>query len=206
MLEQLFGSQSRIKLLQVFLTGQDQKYFVRELTRLIDSQINAVRRELENLEEIGILKVVAETDLTIKTKHKYYQLNEKFIFQPELKSIFEKAHFLIEKKFANSLKKVGHVYYLALTGSFVGEKTVPIDMIVVGKLGKKSFEKILKNFEKNIRREINYTLLSKEEFDYRRSVADRFLYGILDSEKIVLVDEIFNSMPAVETDNLKDND
>lgn len=193
MLEQLFGSQSRVKLLQAFLANPEEKYFVRELTRSLNSQINAIRRELENLEDLGIIKLVEEERGEKKSqKKKFYKSNLDFILYHELKSIFQKAQFLLEKKFAKSVKKLGKIYYLVLTGSFVGKKDVPIDILAVGNLNKKRFEKIIRDFQKNLKRELNYTLLDKEEFDYRRSVADRFLYNILDSDKIVLIDEIFN--------------
>jgi predicted transcriptional regulator len=196
MLEQLFGSQTRVKLLQIFLNNPNDKYFVRELTRVLDSQINAVRRELENLENLEIIKVVkdaAETD-KMKLRQKFYQSNDQFVLYPELKSIMQKAQFLVNKKFATALKKTGKVYYLALTGQFVGAKDIPIDILVVGKMSKKTFENTLKGFEKSLGREINYTLLDQEEFNYRRSVADRFLYAILDAEKIVMIDEIMNTL------------
>lgn len=196
MLEQLFGSQTRSKLLQVFLTNPETKYYVRELTRALNSQINAVRRELQNLEDLEIIKVIEDEKGSeahnADSKRKFYQVNPKFIIFPELKSIFQKAQFLLEKNFARELKKSGNVHYLALSGFFVGDKESPIDMLVVGNLEKRSFDKVLKNFEKDFRREINYTFLNKEEFDYRRSVADKFLYSILDANKIVLIDEIFN--------------
>jgi len=190
MLEQLFGSQTRMKLLHLFLSNPEEKYFVRELTRILDSQINAIRRELENLEELGIIILVKNEGEEVNRK--FYRSNTKFVLYPELKSIFQKSQFLLEKKFANALKKAGKIFYLALTGSFVGDKNVPIDLLIVGNLQKKKFAKVLKSFEKDLRREINYTLFDKEEFNYRRSVADRFLYSILDAEKIVMIDEIFN--------------
>ncbi|MCX6740524.1 MAG: hypothetical protein NTZ49_04835 [Candidatus Parcubacteria bacterium] len=204
MLEQLFGSQTRSKLLQVFLTNPETKYFVRELTRALNSQINAVRRELQNLEDLDIIRVIEEDKgkelPKADSKRKFYQVNPKFIIFPELKSIFQKAQFMLEKNFARELKKTGSVYYLALSGFFVGDKESPIDMLVVGNLEKKSFEKVLRNFEKDFRREINYTFLNKEEFDYRRSVADKFLYSILDANKIVLIDEIFNQASALNAE------
>jgi len=176
--------------LQLFLSNPDEKYFVRELTRILDSQINAIRRELENLSEFGIIVLVEEEGTD--ANRKFYQINAKFVLYPELKSIFQKSQFLLEKKFASALKKAGKVNYLALTGSFVGDKNIPIDMLIVGSLSKKKFAKVLKSFEKDLHREINYTLLDKEEFNYRRSVADRFLYSILDADKVVMIDEIFN--------------
>jgi len=194
MLEQLCGSQTRVRLLQIFLSNPEEKYFVRELTRNLNSQINAIRRELENLEELGAIRIVEEKGEQKQQKKKFYQSNLDFILHHELKSIFQKAQFLLEKKFAKAVSKIGKVYYLALTGSFVGKKDVPIDIIAVGTLSKKKFAKLIKEFQKNLKRELNYTLLDKEEFNYRRNVADRFLYNILDSDKIVLIDEIFNKI------------
>lgn len=194
MLEQLFGSQTRVRLLHIFLSNPQEKYFVRELTRNLNSQINAIRRELENLEELGVIRIVEDKEAQKQQKKKFYQSNLDFIIHHELKSIFQKAQFLLEKKFAKAVSKIGKVYYLALTGSFVGKKDVPIDIIAVGTLGKKKFEKLIKEFQKNLKRELNYTLLDRDEFNYRRSVADRFLYNILDSDKIVLIDEIFNKL------------
>ncbi|HDQ22832.1 MAG TPA: hypothetical protein ENN28_02535 [Candidatus Uhrbacteria bacterium] len=205
MLEQLFGSQTRVKLLHIFLINSDERYFVRELTRDLESQINAVRRELQNLEEIGVIKEVEGKEGNPKQNRKFYQADTKFVLYSELKSILQKSQFLLEKKFAKALQKIGRVYYLALTGFFVGNKSLPIDMLIVGKLNKKKFEKLLKGFERNFRREINYTLLDKEEFDYRRSVADRFLYSILDSEKIVMIDEIMNTFGQVADKEEKNN-
>ncbi len=202
MLEQLFGSQTRVKLLQLFLNNPEDKYYVRELTRVLNSQINAVRRELQNLEAMEIIKIVTDDDDNAqKSRQKFYQSNVKFVLYPELKSIIQKSQFLLNKKFAGSLKKAGKVYYLALTGFFVGDKDAPIDILVVGRFKKKSVERILKNFEKNFRREINYTILDKEEFDYRRSVADRFLYSILDSEKIVMIDEVMNTLSEITNED-----
>jgi len=201
MLEQLFGSQTRVKLLQLLLNNPENKYFVRELTRLLESQINAVRRELENLESLEIIRVIGEDELqeeiggvllATKQRQKYFQANTKFVLYPELKSIIQKSQFLLNKKLALSLKKVGKLNYLALSGYFVGDKDAPIDILIVGKFKKGAVERIIKNFEKNFQREINYTLLDKDEFNYRRSVADRFLYAILDGEKIVMVDDLIN--------------
>jgi len=201
MLEQLFGSQTRSKLLQVFLSNPEGKYFVRELTRALNSQINAIRRELQNLEELGVIRVVVEDKDKAKDQNrKFFQINSKFILFPELKSIFQKAQFLLEKNFAKAVKKLGKVYFLALTGFFVGDKDLGVDMIIVGNIHKKKFDRILRNFEKDFRREVNYTLLDKEEFDYRRSVADRFLYSVLDANKIVMVDEIFNKITVFDDD------
>jgi len=71
MLEQLFGSQTRVRLLQIFLSNPEEKYFVRELTRNLNSQINAIRRELENLEELGAIRIVEEKGEQKQQKKKF---------------------------------------------------------------------------------------------------------------------------------------
>ena len=199
MLEHLFGSETRVKLLQLFLNNPNERFYVRELTRILNCQINAIRRELQNLEDFGIITEVehnADEEIgdASESKKKFYRVDLKFILYPELRSMIEKAQFLMEKKFAESLKKAGKIYYLALTGPMVGEKDVKVDLIIVGDINKTKFQQLLGKFEKQMRREINFTMLDKDEFTYRRNVADKFLYSILDGKKIVLVDEIVSTL------------
>ena len=81
MLKRLFTSKVRVKLLKVFLSNPDEEYFIRELTRKLDEQINSVRRELDNLKKAGLL------NFKTKNRKKYYIVNKNFILFPELKSI-----------------------------------------------------------------------------------------------------------------------
>lgn len=83
-LKALFSSQARIKLLTAFLLHPEQEYFIRELTRLLDEQINSIRRELENLRKIGLVKA------RHKNRKKYYHIDTEFIFYNELRSMFLK--------------------------------------------------------------------------------------------------------------------
>src|SRR3982750_3094504 len=82
MVEQLFGSKTRVKLLQLFYSNPNRSFFVREITRKIDEQINSVRRELSNLLSIGI--IVSEN-----TENKlYYEVNQKYEYFDPLQQIF----------------------------------------------------------------------------------------------------------------------
>lgn len=55
MLERLFTSRTRVKLLELFLLHPEREVHVREICRITGLNINAVRRELANLEELGLL-------------------------------------------------------------------------------------------------------------------------------------------------------
>lgn len=192
MLEQIFGSQTRVKLMQLFLNNPEQLYYVRELTRIIDSQINAVRRELENLQNLGLIQEVTGNEEEQLNNMKYFQVVPDFILYAELKGMIQKTQFILEQEFSNALQKTGEIEYLVLTGSFVGEKNLPVDILIVGNIEKKKINAVISKYEKKFNREINYTLFNIEEFTYRRNVADKFLYSIIDGKKIVMIDKIFN--------------
>src|SRR3954471_12600350 len=82
MIEQLFGSKTRVKLLQLFYSNPNRSFYVREITRKIDEQINSVRRELANLLSIGI--IVSDTT----NNRLYYEVNQKYEYYDPLLAIF----------------------------------------------------------------------------------------------------------------------
>ncbi|MBD3251123.1 transcriptional regulator, partial [Candidatus Uhrbacteria bacterium] len=101
MLEHLFGSRTRVKLISLFLSQPDEPIFVREVTRRIDTQINAVRRELANLMQFGLITEAEDEGGDEKRpglKRKYYQLNAVFPLLPEVRSLMTKAQLLVEHK------------------------------------------------------------------------------------------------------------
>jgi len=70
MLEHLFGSKTRVMLLRLFLNNPEKFYFVRELTRNLDSHLNSIRRELSNLQQIGIIDFYTKSDLEKELERK----------------------------------------------------------------------------------------------------------------------------------------
>src|ERR1700750_519208 len=82
MVEQLFGSKTRVKLLQLFYSNPNRSFYVREITRKIDEQINSVRRELANLLNVGIM--TSDTS-NIKV---HYEVDQKYEFFVPLQEIF----------------------------------------------------------------------------------------------------------------------
>ncbi|OGF31539.1 hypothetical protein A2533_04860 [Candidatus Falkowbacteria bacterium RIFOXYD2_FULL_35_9] len=211
MLEQLFGSKTRVKLLKLFLSHPDKAFFVRELTRLTDSLINSIRRELSNLINIGFIQEIDEEDLPghviVEQKSnseeygekkakkfnakKYYTLNKNSLFSEELDALFGKSKIIVEKKFAERIKGVGRISYLALSGSFIGSEKSPTDLIVIGAFEKRKIQIAVKNFEREIGKSIKYTIMDLKEYKLRRDIADRFLLGILENEdNLILVDDL----------------
>jgi len=183
MLEQLFGSRTRVKLLRLFLTNPTVSFYVRELTRKVDEQLNSVRRELANLTRLNAVYCEQRED------KKYYQLNTKFVLAEELKALLLKSQLLVEEDLIRRIKETGKIRYLALTGSFTGAKQSPTDIIIVGRVERALLVKTIERFQREVGREINYTLLTTREYNERRTLGDKFVLTILNNPKVVVVDE-----------------
>ncbi len=190
MLEHIFGSRTRVKLMSIFLHHPDDVFYIRELTRSIDTQINAVRREIQNLVIIGLLIEGAEKDPEANVKRpglkrKYYMANKAFSLMPEMRALLTKAHVMIEWKLDEKIRELGDVRYIAFLGIFMGNRNQPVDLLIVGDVDTIALKKLIAGVEKDLSIEINYTALPYREFVYRLDMADRFLKGVLDAPKTV---------------------
>lgn len=192
-LEQLFGSQTRARLLSLFLMHPSDAFFVRELTRRIDAQLNSVRRELKNLMELGLVVERVGTGKVAKSladKKKFYVANNESILYHDLRSLFTKVQILLKQTLVDEIVSKGEIEYLAFTGRFINKADAPTDILIVGTIDAAELKRIVGEFERELGQEINYTLLPKDEFLYRRQVMDRFLFSITEGEKIVMVNRL----------------
>ena len=184
MLEQLFGSRTRTKILHLFLENRDASFFVREICRLINERIHSVRRELENLEKFGLIVFNSEN------QKKYYKINLSFPLVGELQNLFDKSRVLIERVVGQKAMALDGVKYVALTGQFTKENDVQTDVLIIGRLNREALEKFVKEVERQFGRSVRYTYFTTQEFNLRKDLADKFLYSIFNSKKIVLVNRI----------------
>ncbi len=192
MLEHLFGSKTRLKLLKVFFAYPERSFYVRELTRLCDSQINGVRRELANLEALGLIARFNNALNQEKTREniKSYRLQTGFLLHDELRNLLDKVSMLEEKEFVEDLqKKAGKIKFLILSGYFTQDKDAATDLLLVGNIKESTLAKIIHAFEKNIGKDLRYTVFSEEEFKDRREMGDKFLYNLLEKRYIKAVDD-----------------
>lgn len=184
MLEQLFGSRTRVKLLRLFLSNPEEEYYVRELTRRMNEQINSIRRELANLEDMDLV-LVEEKDLK-----KYYRVNTQNLLYPELRSLFLKGRMTMERSFINAIREAGKIKLMILTGHFIHEDQLPVDLFMVGEVNRARLEPLLNKFKEQFGFNIRFTVMPQSEFQYRKDITDKFLFSILNSRKIVVFDEL----------------
>jgi predicted transcriptional regulator len=202
MIEQLFGSKTRVKLLQLFYSNPNRSFYVREITRKIDEQINSVRRELSNLLSIGII-------LSDNTNNRlYYEVNQKFEFYEPLQQIFGGGIKTVVSKTKtvsneneiavgkeSDLKLVGHIDLAVYTGQFTRDESAGVDFLIVGEVNQNALQKYVDQLEAKENKTIRYTVMSLPDFLYRQQIRDRFAVSIAQAKKQVLVD-IHNLLEA----------
>ncbi|HQB51017.1 MAG TPA: hypothetical protein PLT32_02225 [bacterium] len=190
MLEKLFSSQARLKLLKLFLfAGPEDCFYIRQLARELDLQLNSVRRELNNLENIGLLLI--KNNRAQKLDKKFYQVDQNFYLLPELRALLAKAEIGQESKILDDLQKLGSIDLLILTGFFTSDVTAPTDLFIISDhFNKTKLGDLVKKIEQGVGHSVRYTLMDQEEFNYRRSMADVFVYQIMNSQKEIVIDKI----------------
>jgi predicted transcriptional regulator len=191
MIEQLFGSKTRVKLLQLFYSNPNRSFYVREITRKIDEQINSVRRELSNLLNIGIIT-------SDNTNNKvYYEVNQKFEYFKPLQQIFGGEKVRVTNKAGSEsdeidkgdLKSVGHIDLAIYTGQFTRDESAGVDILIVGDVNLNALQKYVDELEASENKSLRYAVMSLDDFKYRQQIRDRFAMSIIKAKKQVLVDE-----------------
>lgn len=186
MIDALFGSKTRVKLLHLFLNNPNRAFYVREITRKIDEQINSVRRELSNMLSIGIIKSESSNNRL------YYEVNQDYLHYAPLRQIFADSEIESEavegSDWAKRLKPLGDVRVAILAGSLVHGSKSPVDVLIAGNINKTQAKKFFAELEADEKRSLNYTTMSYEDFYYRLSIKDRFVNEIISGKHTVLVD------------------
>lgn len=189
MIDALFGSKTRVKLLHLFLNNPGRAFYVREITRKIDEQINSVRRELANMLSIGIIKSENSNNRL------YYEVNQEYAHYAPLRAIFANSELASEavqavdgNDWAKRFKALGDVRVALLSGQLVHGSTSDLDVLLAGNINKTQAKKFIKELEIDENKSLNYTVMSYEDFYYRLSIKDRFVTAIMGGKHTVLAD------------------
>ena len=184
MIEAIFGSKLRIKILGWLYTHTDQRYFVRQLTNLIKEDSTNVSRELIRLEKAGI--VVSTTE----GRQKYYQANSKSPIFNELKSIVRKT-FGVADVIREALAPVsGGIKAAFIFGSVArssDDRKSDIDVMIIGDVTFDEVVSALSPAENTLGREINSVVYPVTEFSKKVNKDHYFVKNVLGKEKIFLI-------------------
>ena len=189
MIDALFGSKTRVKLLHLFLNNPGKAFYVREITRLIDEQINSVRRELSNMLNVGVI-VSDNADNKL-----YYEVNQRYEYYVPLRAIFADEPVQAsavatqsDKTWTEALNNLAGVRIAIGAGILVRGSSSKVDLLLIGDPADAKLKALIKKIEKEEGRELNYTAMGYDEFYYRLSVRDRFITEIINGKHTVFID------------------
>ncbi len=184
-LDKLFGSKTRAKLLGLFFDNPEKSYYVREITRVIEEQINSVRRELNNLSSLGLVK-------TENYENKvYYSADMKHPFARPMTEIFARSSgkkSITEggRTAKNEAPSVWEEYVRPVANLVAGlivTNRIPgqdgLDLLIIGDDRTHKLTKWAEVVEKRMGKPLNYAIMSREDYIYRKSVRDKFLSDVM---------------------------
>lgn len=176
-------SKVRVKLLQIFLNNPAELFYIRQLTRELNEEINAVRRELINMQNCGMVKSEKRGNRI------YYTINKNYLFHKELMSMVAKSTGL-GLAIAKSAPKLGHLKFAMISGRFA--RLMPrakdtVDLLIVGDVILPQLSELIREQEAKLSREINYTVMTMDELNYRKTHNDPFIGRILEASRVMII-------------------
>jgi predicted nucleotidyltransferase len=183
MLERLFSSRVRVKVLTIFLTNPESRFYTRELERVLNESPYAIQRELHRLEGIGLLEAERQGNI------KYYWVNQAFPIYHELRGIILKTSGL-GGTLREALSDLGTIEEAFIYGSVAAgdeDGSSDVDLMVVGEVDLLGLSEIVSRLEDSTGREINYTVYTSEELETKLREGDPFLENVQAAPRIVLV-------------------
>lgn len=183
MLQAIIPSKARRKILQLFFHHPAENYYLRRIVREIGEEVNAVKRELDILSEAKVLHKERRLNKI------FYTLNKNYIFFDEFQRIFTKTSPLTESIHKN-ISKIGKVKYIALSTKFAKRIAIRDDeiyLLLVGVVVVPEIAAIVSEIEKDFGRELNYTVMTEDEFAFRKKNNDPFIWRFLKQPIVMLV-------------------
>lgn len=184
LLEDLIISRVRVKILTLFLENPSKIYHVRDIVRKVSEEINAVRRELAHLEKAGMLTKEQ------RANRLFYAFRKDYPLYYELMELVAKTHGLGWDIVKNKAK-LGKIKFAMLSGRYMRGLShrggTDVDLLIVGSVVLPELGQLVKSEEVKRERELNYTVMTEEEFTFRKRRRDPFVQEILAGSRIMLI-------------------
>ncbi len=183
MLHNIIPSKARRKILELFFHHPKENFYLRRIVREVNEEVNAVKRELDILSEAKVL-------LKEKRLNKiFYSLNKNYIFYDEFTRIFAKTT-LLNQLVQKNISKIGKTKFVVMSKVLAKDEPMKKDEIYVmfvGFIVVPEVELIMQKVDEELGKEINYTVMTEEEFTFRKKSNDPFIWRFLRQPKIMLI-------------------
>ncbi len=186
MLSDIIDSKHDSAVLSFFLAAPQRSFSILELSKRLNISHMKVAHALGKLVNLGALKVFS------KKNKKYFLLNSRYKLLPDLRLSFSRSGIVYHDELFSAIKKVGDIKAAFLSGIFCGQPNLPVDLLLVGKVNLNKLANFLKSAQKLMGQDINYSIMSLEEFLLRRDTFDKFIKDIFDYPHLVVLDDVKN--------------
>lgn len=184
MIEHFFISKVRIKILRLYMENQGKSYHVRDIVRQVKEEINAVRRELINLEKAGLFTKEP------KFNRVYYSIKIDYPLYDALRIMITKE-FGLGGSIIREKEQLGEINYAVLSAQYISNAPMnpqELDLLIIGdSVNMERLNLLVKTVELDTRREINYTVMTQTQFDQQKKRREGFMKNLLDKSKVFLI-------------------
>ena len=184
MLEDIIGSKAGSSILSFFLTAPERSFSVAEVCRRLGIPHLKAAHSLNELVAAGALKTFS------KKGKKYYLVNAKYKLLPQMKTYWLSSGPKYQDELFSAIRRLGEIKAAFLSGIFCGHQNLPVDILLVGKVNLNKLSDFLKAAEKMMGQEINYSVMTVEEYLLRKDTFDKFIKDIFDYRHLTVVDEL----------------
>jgi hypothetical protein len=200
-LEKLFGTAAKVKIMRLFLFNSEYVFSQDEIINRGKMLIKEVKGELPDLVKIGLIRkksfirditiVKKKKTLTKRIKGIGYVLDSKFPYLNALKTLLISVSLHSHDDIAKRFSKVGKIKALIVAGVFIQDWESRVDLVIVGdELDEEKIHSIVKILESELGKEISYTALDTADFEYRVGVYDKLVRDILDFPHVKIIDRL----------------
>ena len=192
-LEQLFDSPIKVKLLKLFLRNPNKQFLMQDIVRKTQERSVVTTKQVRGLEEIRLIqsKRVKANKKKEVAGGRYYSVNPNFDFYAELQSLVLKSSPTSKEKMLKRLMKVGRIKMALISGVFLNCENYRVDLFLVGDdISQRKLTTFLADMEAEVGKEIEYAAMETKEFDYRFHMFDRFVRDVLEKPHEKLLNKL----------------
>jgi hypothetical protein len=205
LLVRLLGGAERVKIMRYFLHHEDTVISLKDIALKTKSRSVLARKEITLLSSIGFIerkrtRSVVTTGTGKRTTSKVkeivgFSLNNDFPHNDALRDLLFDFQSLDKKELSSRFKQIGRIKLFILAGVFIGDTKSRVDMLIVGESIKRpKAEKVFENLSAELGRDVIYSLMDVEEFEYRWKMYDKFVRDIVEMPHETVIDKLKGSI------------
>lgn len=192
MLQEIIDSKYKSVIVPFLLLATARSYSVPELSKRLGISTAKLNDELSDLMKLGLVRSFT------KNRQTYFLINTRHKSLIELKQSLVKNQKHFDDELFLAIKRLGDVQGAFLSGIFTGKPELPVDILIVGKPNLNKLDEFLQNCKKMMGQDVNYSIMSEDEYTLRRDTFDRFIKDVFDYPHLVVFDNLHKSKKKVK--------